>query len=370
MTGVPVIDLFAGAGGMSLGAAQAGADLRMAVDRDAVSCDTLRANPQQGEVKIVEDDVWHLAGDELREAAGLGAGDPLVIIGGAPCQPFSKASYWLDPGEDARWRSERARGKRVPRPDPPALRPDDRRSLIAEFWRLVLETDADGFCLENVPTILDPRNRPVLEAFEAQARHEGYETRLLTLNAVEYGVPQKRRRVVLLGARSASPPEPEASHAADVGSAADLPLPVTAGDVLEPLADFAEPEPEEVVRGRWAQHLREVPPGWNYKWHTSWAGHPNPAFEAERRFWNFLLKLSPDKPSWTIPAQPGPWVGPFHWDSRRLRTPELAALQGFPSDYHFTGNRRERVMQIGNAMPPPLACAAVRAVLNAVTEAV
>jgi DNA (cytosine-5)-methyltransferase 1 len=78
-------------------------------------------------------------------------------------------------------------------------------------------------------------------------------------------------------------------------------------------------EPEEVVAGRWAKQLREIPPGWNYKYLTAWAGHKNPLFDAETRFWHFLLKLHPDKPSWTVPANPGPWVGPFHWDSRRLR---------------------------------------------------
>jgi DNA (cytosine-5)-methyltransferase 1 len=86
---------------------------------------------------------------------------------------------------------------------------------------------------------------------------------------------------------------------------------------------------------------------------------------AETRFWNFLLKLDPKLPSWTIPANPGPWIGPFHWESRRLRTPELAVLQGFPVDYVFAGSRRERVRQIGNAVPPPLACAAVKAVIEA-----
>jgi DNA (cytosine-5)-methyltransferase 1 len=121
-----------------------------------------------------------------------------------------------------------------------------------------------------------------------------------------------------------------------------------------------------VVEGRWAEHLRTVPPGWNYKAHTAWGGHPNPTFVTETRFWNFLLKLSPDLPSWTIPANPGPWTGPFHWDSRRLRTPELAALQGFPGGYVFCGTRRERVRQIGNAAPTQLSAVMTRAVVAAI----
>jgi DNA (cytosine-5)-methyltransferase 1 len=133
------------------------------------------------------------------------------------------------------------------------------------------------------------------------------------------------------------------------------------------LAQFGDKrffEPEEVVTGRWAEHLRTVPPGWNYKAHTAWGGHPDPTFVTETRFWNFLLKLSPDLPSWTIPANPGPWTGPFHWETRRLRVVELASLQGFPKSYVFKGSRRERVRQIGNAVPPPLAAAMVGAVVR------
>jgi len=109
------------------------------------------------------------------------------------------------------------------------------------------------------------------------------------------------------------------------------------------------------VKGRYEKELREIPPGKNYKALTAWAGHPRPVFEAERRYWSLLLKLSPDLPSWTIQANPGPWVGPFHWTSRRLRTVELAALQTFPEGYRFAGKRRDRVRQIGNAVPPLLA---------------
>jgi DNA (cytosine-5)-methyltransferase 1 len=89
-------------------------------------------------------------------------------------------------------------------------------------------------------------------------------------------------------------------------------------------------------------------------------------FEAETRFWNFLLKLRRDKPSWTIPANPGPWIGPFHWDDRRLRIVEMAALQSFPAGYSFVGNRREKVRQVGNAAPPLLLKFMIRSVLDVV----
>jgi DNA (cytosine-5)-methyltransferase 1 len=169
----------------------------------------------------------------------------------------------------------------------------------------------------------------------------------------------------VIGCRYGAPSLPRPTHALQPTRASALKPIVGAGEVIEEYGSDKYFEPEEVVRGRWAQHLREVPPGWNYKAHTAWAGHPRPSFETETRFWSFLLKLAKERPSWTIAASPGPWTGPFHWESRRLRTPELAALQGFPRDYIVRGARRERVRQIGNAVPVPVAAALVRSLLEA-----
>ena len=110
--------------------------------------------------------------------------------------------------------------------------------------------------------------------------------------------------------------------------------------------------------------MKQIPPGQNYFALTERSGHPNPKFEANKRFWNFLLKLHPNKPSWTIAAQPGPWVGPFHWNNRRLRVPESAAIQTFPHDYRFVGTRRSIQKQIGNAVPPLLGKAIVKHLIS------
>jgi len=355
--GIPVIDLFAGAGGLSLGSADAGCDVRLSVDNDEVSCRTVEANPEflGGEVECA--DVTELSGADLRRLAGLEDADPLLVIGGAPCQPFSKAAYWVEAGDEAAYRRARAAGGAAEKPPPPEFaRPDDRRTLVEEFWRLVRESDADGFVFENVRSITHPRNKPVLQALERAARARGYKLRFVTANAAEHGVPQRRHRVFLLGSKHRRPDEPQITHApaAVAEEQGKLPFEV-AGPSLAPYAGKKFFEPEEVVEGRWAEHLETVPPGWNYKAHTAWGGHPNPTWETETRYWNFLLKLSPDLPSWTINASPGPWTGPFHWETRRLRTPELAALQTFPDGYVFEGTRRERVRQIGNAVPVLLA---------------
>jgi DNA (cytosine-5)-methyltransferase 1 len=110
--------------------------------------------------------------------------------------------------------------------------------------------------------------------------------------------------------------------------------------------------------------LPEIPPGRNYLHYTAHEGHPNPLFEWRSRYWTFLLKLDPDRPCPTIQGQPGPYVGPFHWDNRRLRIPELKRLQGFPDDYELDGNRREIQLQIGNSVPPPLARSVAQAILK------
>jgi DNA (cytosine-5)-methyltransferase 1 len=354
---VPVIGLFSGAGGLDIGATWAGADVRLSVDNDPVACETLRLNSTNEAGQVLQADVATLSGRDLRRLAGLNRTDPCIVVGGPPCQPFSKASYWTDPGDDSRYRRARARGEAAPKPLPiTEARPDGRRTLVQEFWRLVVDARADGFFFENVPSITHPRSRRILDDLLESAESAGYGVRLLRVNAAEYGVAQSRHRVVLLGLRGGVPKHAPPMHSAttDVSLARRLPA-VTAGSVLRPFQGDRFAEPEEVVAGRWAKELRAIPPGWNYKYLTAWAGHKKPSFEAETRFWHFLLKLHPDRPSWTVPANPGPWVGPFHWDSRRLRTVELAALQSFPEKYIFAGTRRDRVRQIGNAVPPLMA---------------
>lgn len=362
-TGVAIIDLFAGAGGLSLAAEAAGGDVRLHVELDPTACQTLRQNTANPD-RVVEDDVAELAGGELRERASIGRRDPLVIVGGPPCQPFSKAAFWSEDGDDAAYRRARAAGKDAPPPKQHSHRPDERRFLVDDFMRIVAEAGAEGFVFENVASLLAPRNRKMFDRVLLAAKRGGYRTTIVRANAVSFGVAQKRERVFVLGCRGRAPTPPQPTHSLDPSN--KLRPALTAGEAIAAFAAEDYFEPEEVVEGRWADHLREVPPGWNYKAHTAWGGHPNPTFVTERRFWNFLLKLSPDLPSWTIPANPGPWTGPFHWDSRRLRTPELAALQGCPDGYRFAGTRRERVRQIGNAAPPPLARPMIAAVLDAV----
>lgn len=125
---------------------------------------------------------------------------------------------------------------------------------------------------------------------------------------------------------------------------------------LSTLGDIATSElgPDLALRGKWADLLPSIPEGNNYLWHTS-RGNGRPLFGWRTRYWNFLLKLAKNQPSWTIQAQPGPATGPFHWSNRRLSAKELARLQTFPEDLLFPYGLGDAQRLIGNAVPSGLA---------------
>lgn len=362
---IPVIDLFAGAGGFASASLMAGCDVRLSVEIDKVCCDTLHAN-NLGKMHVVENaDVREIRGAKMRTLAKVSKSDPLIVVGGPPCQPFSKASYWTDPGHDSKYRRARAKGVLAERPDPITIAKDDeRRDLLGEFYRLVLESKSDGFVMENVRSLLHPRNKKMLNDLLTAFHKAKYHCTFVDADASAYGVPQKRQRIFILGSRRVAPIAPSPTYRTSSKGPSNLPDALGVGQFIKEFSSKKFFEEGELVEGRWADLLKEIPPGWNYKYHTEWAGHPNPVFEAETRFWNFLLKLDPASPSWTINANPGPWVGPFHWESRRLRTPELAAIQTFPKGYIFTGSRRDRIRQIGNAVPPVLASKMIKSVMD------
>jgi DNA (cytosine-5)-methyltransferase 1 len=179
------------------------------------------------------------------------------------------------------------------------------------------------------------------------------------LNAADYGVPQLRPRLFIVGAVRGEPlPElPEPTHGGRwerrATGGGEVPH-VTAGEALQGVD--APPEKGETVNGKWGHLLPGIPPGDNYLFYTAKRSHPDPVFEWRSRYWSFLLKLDPERPSPTIQAQPGPNVGPFHWDSRRLRVPELRRLFTFPDEFELQGTRNSKQAQLGNSVPPLLAC--------------
>jgi DNA (cytosine-5)-methyltransferase 1 len=355
---IKIIDLFAGAGGLSAGLEMLGCQTILSIDSDAHCAETLKLNkPEQ--TQVLQCDLFGFDTRSLRELSQSN-GSVLGIVGGPPCQPFSKNSYWTEKGLDAEHRRLRAKGVESKAPSPLSTpRDDNRRFLIDTFADAVKDASPDFFIFENVASIMHPRNKGTFDALVERLTSYGYATTVRKALALDYGIPQKRERVFVLGVKGKYAPEiPPPTHNNDRSENPDLlPMP-TVRSAFKGIR-FKDEKGIE-ISGRWADALREIPPGMNYKALTAWAGHPSPLFEAETRFWNFLLKLSPDRPSWTIASQPGPWTGPFHWDNRRLTTPELAAIQGFQKNYKFSGSRRERVRQIGNAVPPAFVSAVAK----------
>ena len=101
--------------------------------------------------------------------------------------------------------------------------------------------------------------------------------------------------------------------------------------------------------------LVNIPPGDNYLYYTEKRGYTNPIFKWKSRYWTFLLKLTPNRPSWTLQASFSNNQGPFHWRNRFLRIEEVKRLQTFPDNYELVGDFKEQWRQLGNAVPAEMA---------------
>jgi DNA (cytosine-5)-methyltransferase 1 len=333
------LSLFSGAGGLDLGVEAAGFRTSAAIEVNGDAADTMEKNFASLVTPVIRRSILEVPTRELLRAAGLRGRDrPELLVGGPPCTPFSKSGFWLE------W-------KRA------GLDPD--ASLLQAYTRVLAEARPRAFILENVYalTYSNKASRPAFQRLLAEIDEAGYHCRWAVLNAADFGVPQLRPRLFVVGTPkgTALPELPEASYGGrwERRSTGGTERPhVTAGQALAGLVTL--PEPEEIVRGRWGHLLADIPPGDNYLYYTAERGHP-PVFKWRSRYWSFLLKLSPDRPSPTIQAQPGPNVGPFHWDNRRLRIPELQRLFTFPDEFTFVGRRNSVQAQIGNAVPPQLA---------------
>jgi DNA (cytosine-5)-methyltransferase 1 len=339
------ISLFSGAGGLDLGAEMAGFEVRAAVEYNADAADTMRKNFSHMADSVICGDILDVPTKEILRTAGLkGRERPDLLIGGPPCTPFSKSGFWLD------WKREGL--------DPTA-------SLLQEYTRVLREAKPRGFVLENVYALTynNKASRPAFERLLAEIEEAGYKYVWKVLNAADHGVPQARPRLFVMGVRKNEknmPAHPAPQHGGKWERRAtghsETPH-ITAGEALEDLV--TSPEESEEVAGQYGHLLPEIPPGENYLHYTAERGHPDPQFRWRSRYWSFLLKLDPNRPAPTIQAQPGPYVGPFHWENRRLRIPELKRLFTFPDEFEFLGKRSSVQSQIGNSVPPKLAYAVV-----------
>lgn len=343
MSNKPVaISLFAGAGGLDLGVHAAGFRVAAANEYEGTAADTLEKNfASHLESEVDRRNILETPTKDLLRAAGLKRKGQLdLLVGGPPCTPFSKSGFWLD------WKRD-------------GLDPD--ASLLQEYTRILREARPRAFILENVYalTFNNKASRPHFERLQREIDEAGYDFTFDVLNAADYGVPQARPRLFIIGVPKGNkvPTLPAPTHTGswERRSTGDVDggVPhVTAGEALDGCR--SEPEHEEVLRGQYAHLLPEIPEGDNYLHYTEKRGHPDPQFKWRSRYWSFLLKLDRNKPAPTIQAQPGSNIGPFHWENRRLRVPELKRLFTFPDSYEFVGSRTRIQSQVGNSVPPLL----------------
>lgn len=317
MSAPKALGLFSGAGGLDLGLEAAGFKMTACVELDHVRCETLAQN--RPDWNIAQADITKLSGRELLAVSECDEID--LVAAGPPCQPFSKSAYWQTEGK---------------------VRDTVRSQLIFEPVRVAREIGARAIVIENVPGLCYKNAKHIFEELLAKLSAAGYQTTWGVVDAADYGVPQNRKRLLVMGLQDAQPTLPTPTHSFENY--------VTAGQAIGDLVTEAWCDQEQ-VNGKYGWLLRSIPPGQNYI-HLTKKGGGEPIFKYRSKYWNFLLKLSPERPSWTIASDVGMYTGPFHWDNRRLRIPELQRLQTIPDGWVFSAGYRTVRKQIGDAVPP------------------
>jgi DNA (cytosine-5)-methyltransferase 1 len=310
------IELFAGCGGLSTGFLDAGLNIAAGFELDARAIDAYNYNHNYRGGRGFIADLSVSAGKELLGQAGIDRAD--FVIGGPPCQPFSIAG--------------KRQGKR-----------DIRADLIGHFIRLIDELKPVAFMLENVPNLAAISGGEFLDDILAELHALGYAVGHSVVSAADYGVPQNRKRLVVLGLKGkksvrfpvpthGTPEHPFMSTSDAIG---DLP---DAGEFGETGIYNHEPT---VHSADMIERLSSLEPG-------------------KRERGSFHDRLHPERPSFTLRAGSGNFspLRPIHYKYHRVITVrESARLQGFSDDFRWPDRipRLQQYRQVGNAVPPPMA---------------
>ncbi len=348
------LSTFSGAGGLDIGLEKAGWVCRYASDIDPCAMDTLEENQRRGRLpasrsRILADafletaDIRQTFGSDVLAKAGTRRGDIALLAGGPPCQSWSSAGHqhgFQDP-----------RGR-----------------LFSDFIRLADELDVRWLLFENVRGLLTARGPDgvpgsALHTIRASLLRVGFQTAVALLNAADYGVPQRRVRLFVIGYRMGdAPPFADPTHTkyCDLADGRRKPW-VTLGDCLRALRS---PTGDEIIRpsGKLARELAAVPPG---------SGVKSPGKPESTRpggHWGYkqgAFVADLDLPARTVTASSQQdWVRDPEFGLRRLCPRECAAIQSFPASWKFVGNRATQYRLIGNAVPPTLAAAIGRSLLK------
>jgi len=307
-----MISLFSGCGGMDLPFHRAGFELVWAIDTNADACRTFRCNISD---KIICDNIENVDISTVPDAD--------LITGGFPCQDFSM--IWKRPGLKG-----------------------TRGNLYTYFLEFVREKQPKAFIAENVKGLLSANQykaiRQIIADFEQI--EPGYLVKPKLYNFADYGVPQYRERVLIVGVRMDTGfnfihPEPE------YGSDRTFPH-RTAGEALRDVETVPHNNEHQKIQRRTVEILKRIKPGGNF------TDIPKDSeYYVKGMISHVYRRLHPDRPSTTIIAGGGggTW-GYHHEEPRSLTNRERARLQTFPDDFIFEGSFTEIRRQIGNAVPP------------------
>ena len=366
------ISLFSGLGGIDIGLHRAGVETLVCIEKDPDAAETLRRNsaahpdatppiggdPSRYPWRVLEEDVHDLSADEILAAADAELGEVDLVVGGPPCQTFSRSNEGSRQGTNA-----------------------DRGMLFEQFARVLKGVQPKAFLFENVRGLASTNEQEDLDIIKDELRAAGYTVNEEVMNAADFGVPQTRSRLFILALRDEKPYFPEPTHVDAANTLTGKPCWVSAGDALANFdidAQFEDSGYMNAVGGQYGYLLTDIPPGGNYQHFSERKYIPEQreyvardedeldekVFDWRSRHWNYLLKQDPERPTWTLQASPGTYVGPFHWRSRRYSFIEEMQLMDLPRTYYIAGGPREIQRQIGNAVPPGLAEALISALLG------
>lgn len=337
------IDLFSGCGGFSAGMEMAGHECLLGVDFEKAAIDTFQLNHKQA--ASFHGDIKKLSKEKLKE---LLKGEKIdMVIGGPPCQGFSTVGK----GEVK----------------------DDRNQLFKEFVRIVKELNPKIVIFENVTGMLAAKNKPILKQVFKSFESLGYQMDARVLSSEEYGVPEVRRRTIIIGSKNcAAPIFPTISHGErgnknknTVGNALNN-LKASDGKIYN-----HEPKLAQISNKLDFERLKCVPEGKAIRYQKDEEKYLPKKLRygvdweelAEGRFRQAKLqRLDRRLPSPTILTSRTSYYHPT--EARYLTVREAAACQSFPNDFKFCGSLSAQFKQIGNAVPPLLG----KAIGEAVTE--
>lgn len=334
-----VVDLFAGAGGFSLAAIQAGCSIAVAIENDPYAVETYKGNLLKYKVaqnvKVLSKSILEYDPATVR-SENLGDVECDLLLGGPPCQGFSTHRI-LDAGVD-----------------------DPRNQLVLAYFRFVKAFRPRVFLMENVPGILWERHKSYLEKFYEEGKKAGYYVLApVVIDARDFGVPQRRKRVFILGVRDGATIKdfvwpPEATHAApekvQIGQQAWIPC----VDVFKPASKGDENDIHMNHGADLLNAFRNTPPNGGSRKDS---GRVLPCHEKHDGHKDVYGRINPAEPAPTmttacINPSKGRFVHPTEHHGITLR--QAARIQTFPDDFTFVGGLTAAGRQIGNAVPVEL----------------